>query len=108
MPWFNSERRSRPMTSKLTIGKRLAFVSAALIALAGLQAAIAIRGFISVSNSIKVLTADALPGLVNINAIGTAFYQVRGNLLKHISAENPAEMQQIEREISRTKVLLEK
>lgn len=96
------------MISKLTVGKRLALVSAALVGLAGLQAAIAIRGFVSVSNSIKVLTGDALPGLININGIGTAFYQVRGNLLKHIAAEDPAEMQQIEAEIVTTKHSIER
>jgi methyl-accepting chemotaxis protein len=91
------------MESQLTVGKKLTLIGALLIGLTmvlGIVTLIGLRGY---DKSVASLSNDALAGVLACDKVENDFLEVRGDMWRHLSADDPKDKQHMDQEIQRLK-----
>jgi methyl-accepting chemotaxis protein len=91
------------MDSQMTVGKKLTLIGALLIGLTvilGIVTLIELRGYEKIVVS---LSDDALTGVLACDKVESAFLELRGDMWRHVSADDPKDKQHLDQEIQRLK-----
>jgi len=91
------------MKTQMPVGKKLVLVSGTLILLTIALGAAALMGLNSIAKRTKLLSEDALDGVSSCSKVESALLEMRGDILKHIGANDAAKMADIERQIDTLK-----
>jgi methyl-accepting chemotaxis protein/methyl-accepting chemotaxis protein-1 (serine sensor receptor) len=74
------------LISRMTVGKKFALTGALLMALCAVSGGVALVGLGGLQDLVTQLAMDALPGLSECSIIESALNEMRGDMLKHITA----------------------
>jgi methyl-accepting chemotaxis protein len=87
-------------TTSMTVGKRFVMTFGVLLLLSTVLAIISIMGFMSVGKDVHSLAVDTIPGVTYAYAMDVDITTLRADQLRHIIAQDPAEMQKWEQAIA--------
>lgn len=82
----------------MTIGKKLTYTCAALLAIIAIMGGLSIYNISQLSSRLHTIAFDAMPGVRDASAIKAEIAQYRGNQWKHIASSNASEMAGVEAE----------
>jgi hypothetical protein len=91
------------MDSQMTVGKKLTLIGALLIGLTivlGIVTLVGLRSYDAVAHS---LTDDALAGVTACGKLEAAFFELRGDMWRHVASDDPADKAKMADEIRRLK-----
>jgi len=88
------------MKTQMPIGRKFALTSGILILLTVLLGTAALVGLNRIVAKTKVLSEDGLEGVSSSSKMETALLEMRGDILKHIGAEDSIQMETIEAQIN--------
>jgi methyl-accepting chemotaxis protein/methyl-accepting chemotaxis protein-1 (serine sensor receptor) len=91
------------MDSQMTVGKKLTLIGALLIGLTIALGTVTLLGLNSYQRVVASLADDALAGVSACSQVDSDFLEMRGDMWRHISADNPKDIQHMDEEIVRLK-----
>ncbi len=91
------------MDSQMTVGKKLTLIGALLIGLTIVLGVVTLLGLKSYERIAHSLTDDALAGVSACGKLEAAFFEVRGDMWRHVASNDPADKAKMGDEIQRLK-----
>jgi methyl-accepting chemotaxis protein/methyl-accepting chemotaxis protein-1 (serine sensor receptor) len=91
------------MESQMTVGKKLTLIGALLIGLTMVLGTVSLIGLRGYDKTVLALSDDALAGVLACDKVESAFLEIRGDMWRHISADDPKDKQHLDQEIQRLK-----
>jgi methyl-accepting chemotaxis protein len=91
------------MESQMTVGKKLTLIGALLIGLTAVLGSVTLIELRGYDKAVVSLSEDALVGVLACDKVETAFLEVRGDMWRHVSADDPKDKQHLDQEIQRLK-----
>jgi len=96
------------MQQQMTIGKKLALISAGLIVAMVLVGGFSIYNLVGLNKSTQHIVTDPLPGIARMAAAQTAAMTLRGDAWRHFAELNPSAKEDMERNIEQAKARVAK
>jgi len=84
------------MKQQMTVGKKFASTSGALMALALVIGGISLRGLASLQDSVQLIVTDPMPGLDKMTSAEAALLELRGNVWRHIASSDQGDQAKME------------
>ena len=84
------------MKRQMTVGRKFALTSGALMALALVLGVVSLYGLASLQSSVQLIVTDPMLGLDKMNAAEAAVLELRGNVWRHIAASDQGDKAKME------------
>jgi len=81
---------------QMTVGRKFALTSGALMALALVLGVVSLYGLASLQRSVQLIVTDPMPGLEKMNAAEAAVLELRGNVWRHIASSDRGDKAKME------------
>jgi methyl-accepting chemotaxis protein/methyl-accepting chemotaxis protein-1 (serine sensor receptor) len=91
------------MNSHMTIGKKLTLIGALLIGMTIVLGSVVLVGLSSYDKAVHRLADDALAGVSACSKVESDFLEMRGDMWRRVTADDPSDIQRMDQEIQRLK-----
>jgi methyl-accepting chemotaxis protein len=87
----------------MTVGKKLTLVGALLIGLTIVLGTVTLIGLRGYARAVTSLADDALAGVSACAKVQAAFFEMRGDMWRHVASDDPKDIERMDQEIQRIK-----